>query len=244
MDAEKTGARRRALIKLVILLVFVAIAVVVGIIIDIPPVDVIRDTAAQAGAFGIVLFVLAYGVVTLTPIPKNLVGIAAGVIWGFGLGSLAVYLGALVGAAAGFVIGRALGRDAVERFTGSRVARVDAVLRERGLGAMIGMRLIPVLPFTVINYSAGLTGVSRRNYAIGTAVGIIPGTLAYVALGAFGLEMGWQLYLSLGILGVLTIVGALFGVRARKKAHEDDDAPAGGARVADTSADGVTSADA
>ncbi len=48
------------------------------------------------------------------------------------------------------------------------------------------MRLVPVLPFTAINYAAGLTSVRTRDYTIGTAVGIVPGTVSIVALGTFG----------------------------------------------------------
>ena len=79
------------------------------------------------------------------------------------------------------------------------------------------MRLIPVLPFTAINYGAGLTAVRRRDYALGTAVGIIPGTVAYVALGAYGLEFGWPAWTAIGVLGALTLAGAVFaGVRRRR----------------------------
>ncbi|XAS66990.1 VTT domain-containing protein [Micrococcaceae bacterium Sec5.7] len=53
-----------------------------------------------------------------------------------------------------------LGREAVEKFTGARVEKVDRLLRRRGLAPMIGVRLVPVLPFTAINYAAGLTSIA------------------------------------------------------------------------------------
>ncbi|WP_235928822.1 TVP38/TMEM64 family protein [Marisediminicola senii] len=216
-DGVQVRSRRRALVKLGVLVVFVAVAVLVGILVPLPSLDEIRTAAETAGLPGAFAFVIAYGLVTLTPVPKNVVGVAAGVIWGFALGSLLVYLGALIGAALAFAIGRALGRDAVERFTGARVDRVDTVLRRRGLASVIGVRLIPLLPFTVINYTASLTAVRVRDYAIGTAVGIIPGTLAYVAIGAFGFEPGPALYIALGALGVLTLGGVVVGARLRRR---------------------------
>ena len=209
--------RRGAYIRLGILAAFLIAAVIVGLTLPTPSVAQIRDAAAQAGAPGAALFVLAYGLITLTPVPKNVVGIAAGLTWGFGLGSLLVYLGALIGAALAFAVGRALGRDAVERLTGARVERVDAVLRRRGLASVIGARLIPVLPFTVVNYAASLTAVSRRDYALGTALGIVPGTLAYVAVGAFGFEGGPGFVIGLGVLGILTLLGVVFAVRNRRR---------------------------
>ena len=224
-QADRTR-RRRALIRLGVLLAFLALAVAAGLLLPVPSADEIRDFAGRAGWLGAAVFVVGYGLITLTPVPKNVVGIAAGLIWGFGIGALLVYLGALIGAALAFGIGRALGRDAVERFTGARIGRVDDLLRRRGLASVIGARLIPVLPFTVINYTAGLTAVRPRDYALGTAAGIVPGTLAYVAIGAFGFESGPGLTIALTALGVLTLIGVVVGVRNRRSARGTADAGA------------------
>lgn len=216
-DRDSTTARRRALGKLAAFVVFVAVAVLVGVVVPLPGVDEIRSAAGAAGWPGAVAFAVSYGLVTLTPVPKNVLSIAAGVVWGFALGALLVYLGALLGAALAFAIGRGLGREAVERFTGARVERIDALLRRRGLVSIIGVRLIPVLPFTAINYAAGLTSVRRRDYAVGTVLGIIPGTLAYVAVGGVGFEPGPGLYIALGTLSALSVAGAIVGIRMRRR---------------------------
>lgn len=200
-----------------IFVAFVVAAVIVGVTVPVPSVEGIRVAAADAGWWGIAVFVLGYGLVTLTPIPKNVVSIAAGLTWGLGTGFLLVYAGALIGAGLAFVIGRTLGREAVERFTGARVARVDDLLRRRGLLALIGVRLVPVLPFTAINYTAALTGVRRRDYVIGTMLGILPGTIAYVAVGAYGTTLGWPFYLAAVGLGVLTIAGVIYSVLVRRR---------------------------
>jgi len=216
-DSVATTVPRRALVKLAAFVVFVAVAVVVGVIVPLPGLDEIRTSADAAGWPAALAFAVAYGVATLAPVPKSVLSIAAGAIWGFALGALLVYLGALLGAALAFGIGRGLGREAVERFTGARVEHIDEILRRRGLASIIGARLIPVLPFTVINYAAGLTSVRRRDYATGTVLGIIPGTLAFVAVGGFGFEPGPGLYLALGTLGALTMTGAIVGIRMRRQ---------------------------
>ena len=128
------------------------------------------------------MFVVVYAVSTLAPLPKNVFSAAAGLV----VGVLVVLVGAVLGAVAAFWLGRLLGRDAVERLSGARIARVDALLRRRGVLALIAVRLVPVLPFTAINYAAGLSVVRTRDYLIGTSVGIIPGTIAYVTLGSYG----------------------------------------------------------
>lgn len=193
------------------------VAVVIAFTVPLPSMDQIHSWIEKAGFLGEVGFVVGYALVTLTPVPKNVVSIAAGIAWGLALGVGLVLMGALLGAALAFMIGRALGRDAIERFTGARVKAVDELLRRRGLLSMIGVRLIPVLPFTVINYAAGLTAVRIRDYALGTVIGIIPGTVAYVAVGAYGAELNVGFFIALGVLGVLTIGGILVAYRLRGK---------------------------
>ena len=125
--------------------------VVVAFTIPLPPADELHAMIAKAGLLGEVAFVLGYALVTLTPVPKSVLSIAAGFAWGLGLGVVLVFVGALLGAAIAFLLGRALGRDAIERFTGARVKAVDDLLLRRGLLSVIGVRLIPIIPFTVIN---------------------------------------------------------------------------------------------
>lgn len=205
----RAGRGRAVLARAIALGVFVAVAIAVGFLVPIPSTQQLQGALATWGPLAAVVFVLGYAAITLTPAPKNLLSIAAGLVFGFGAGVLLVYLGALLGAAAAFALGRALGREAVERRTGARVAALDALLRRRGVAAVLGVRLIPIIPFTAVNYAAGLTGVRPRDYALGTALGIIPGTAAYVALGAYGLELQWPAWVAIGVLGALTLAGAL-----------------------------------
>ena len=198
------------------LVALLVVVVVVAFTVPLPPANELHAMIAKAGLLGEVAFVLGYALVTLTPVPKNVISIAAGFAWGLGLGVVLVFVGALLGAAIAFLLGRALGRDAIERFTGARVKAVDDLLRRRGLLSVIGVRLIPLIPFTVINYAAGLTAVRVRDYALGTAIGIIPGSIAYVAVGAYGAELNGGFFVALGVLGVLTIGGILVAHRLRR----------------------------
>ncbi|MBH0110093.1 TVP38/TMEM64 family protein [Salinibacterium sp. NG22] len=204
----------------VLLVIFVAI-VVVALTVQLPSVDEIHEWTQSAGSLGIALFVIGYALLTLTPIPKSVLSMAGGVAWGLWVGTLIVLIGALIGATLSFWLGRVLGRDAVEHFTGGRVRAVDEMLQRRGLLSVIALRLIPVLPFTLINYAAGLTAVRIRDYALGTVIGIIPGTFAYVAVGAYGAELNSGFYIAVGALGVLALGGVIIAHRIRK----DDSAP-------------------
>ena len=192
------GRRWTVIFRALTLSVFVAVAVAVGLLVPLPSIDQLRENVDALGWAGGVVFALTYAAITLTPAPKNVLSVAAGLVFGFGNALVLVYAGALLGAAAAFGLGR------------------GELVRRRGLMAIIGARLIPVIPFTAINYGAGLTAVRRRDYALGTALGIIPGTVAYVALGAFGLQLGWPAWVAIGVLGALTVAGAIWAERGRR----------------------------
>lgn len=206
-ESRVSLSRRGVVVRAVIFGVFVAVAVVVGLLVDLPEVDEVRESIDEAGLGGALLFAVVYGAITLTPAPKAVLSIAAGTLFGFWQALPLVILGAMLGATTAFVLGRALGRDAVEKYVGARIDRVDALLSERGLPAVIAVRLVPVIPFTVINYASGLTGLRRRDYLIGTAIGMLPGIAAYVAIGAYGFELDGRLWIALGALGVLSLAG-------------------------------------
>ncbi|WP_181578460.1 TVP38/TMEM64 family protein [Arthrobacter sp. AQ5-05] len=167
--------------------------------------------------WGPVVFVLGYALLTLSPVPKNVLSIGAGAVFGFAVGIGVVIAAALLGSTAAFWIGRWLGREAVEKFTGVKVQKLDELLRRRGLAAVVGVRLVPVLPFTAINYLAGLTSVAWWPYFFGTAIGILPGTVSFVTLGAFGMQLGWQVQAAAAALGLLTLAGLITAVRRRRK---------------------------
>lgn len=222
MTGSLPRSRRRAVIRLGILLVLVVAAAVVALVVPLPPVEDIRSYFGTAGWWGPAAFILGYAVLTLAPVPKNVLSVAAGLVFGFAGGIAVVFIAAILGSVAAFWLGRWLGREAVEKFTGARVEKVDELLRRRGLPAMIGVRLVPVLPFTAINYTAGLTSIRWWPYFLGTAIGILPGTVSFVTLGAFGLQPGWQLNLALVALGILTVAGLAVAVRRRRKGRATD----------------------
>lgn len=206
---------RCSVFRLAGLLTFIAAAAVAVLVLPLPTVDQLQGYFTNT-RWGPLVFVLGYAALTLSPIPKNVLSIGAGVVFGFAGGIGVVLAAALLGAAAAFWLGRWLGREAVENFTGARVERLDEVLRRRGFAAVVGVRLLPMLPFTAINYLAGLTSVAWWPYFLGTAVGILPGTASYVTLGAFGVQLGWQVQVAAAALGLLTIAGLIFAVRRRR----------------------------
>ncbi len=160
--------------RLLVLAAIILVAAVAAGLIGLPDSELLAADVAAIGPAAPAVFVLLYAVVTLVPLPKNVLTVVAGLLFGLVEGTGLALLGALLGAVAAFGLGRVLGRDAVERITGRRVARVDAVLSRHGFLAVLAVRLVPVLPFTAINYAAGLTAVRNRDYLIGPPSGSSP----------------------------------------------------------------------
>ena len=185
-------------------------------------VRLLREQVDAAGPWGAAVFVAGYAVLCLLPAPKALLTALGGVLFGLWLGALLSWIAALTGAAAAFGLGRVLGRDAVDRLTRGRLERADQLLAHHGFGAVLAARLTPVLPFTVINYAAGLTGVQWRHYVLGSALGMVPGSLAYAALGAWGADP-WGIFAGVAVLVALVALGGLLG--RRLLGHDGDAMP-------------------
>jgi len=172
-----------------------------------------------------------YAVATLTPLPKTVFSLAAGVIFGIPVGLGAVLAGAMVGAVAAFVLARALGKDTIHRWLGHRLDGLDRGLDQRGFITIVVARLVPVIPFTTTNYLAGLTSIPLSQFTAATALGILPASTAYVTLGAYGTRPGaWPFWVALGALAILTLAGAALAVLRRRRsttaAVEDTSDPA------------------
>jgi uncharacterized membrane protein YdjX (TVP38/TMEM64 family) len=194
--------------------------VVTALVVGVPEADRLREDVDGLGGWAPLVFVLGYAAITLLPLPKNVLSVAAGLLFGLAEGVAVVLPGAVLGAVAAFGLGRALGRGAVERFTGVRVARVDAALARRGVVAVLVSRLIPVLPFTGINYAAGLTAVRFRDFLLGTAIGVVPGTVAYVAVGAYGTSPTSRPFLAAVAALLALSLGGTWWVARRRRVSE------------------------
>ncbi|MCZ2815526.1 TVP38/TMEM64 family protein [Modestobacter sp. VKM Ac-2984] len=183
-DAEPRRLPARTARRALLLVALIAAGCTVALTADLPEVAALRDWLGDVGPLGWAVLVVGLALATLAPVPRTALSLLAGVLAGFWGGlALALTSGAL-GAAAGFLVARRLGREAVTRLAGPRLARVDARLSERGFLAVLVGRLTPIAPFTVVSYAAGLSGMRSRDHLAGTALGLVPGTVLHVSIGA------------------------------------------------------------
>lgn len=211
---------RGSVVRLGLLAVLVLLLLVAWLTGRVPEVDALRERVEDAGAWGPFVFVVGYAALALLPTPKGLMTALGAVLFGFAVGAVLAWAAAMLAALVAFGLSRLLGRAAVDRIIGGRLDRVDALMREHGLVAVVAVRLVPVLPYTAINYAAGLVPVGLAAYLLGTAVGMVPGTVAYAALGAFGTSPG-RLSVGLAVFVALAVVATLVGRRMLRRSPTD-----------------------
>lgn len=165
-------------------LVLVLILALVAAVAIRPDPDEIEDAFTGLGLFGPLIFALAYAVLTVLLMPGAPLTIASGALFGVVGGGIVVMFGATAGAAASFLISRRSTRGAVEQARGAKLEALEERFGGRGFPAMLVLRMIPLVPFNVLNYAAGATAISTREYMLATVIGIIPGVFVFTALGA------------------------------------------------------------
>jgi uncharacterized membrane protein YdjX (TVP38/TMEM64 family) len=103
-----------------------------------------------------------------------------------------------------------------------RVDSLDARLRERGWPTIVSMRLIPAVPFSVMNYAAGVSAVRVLPYTLASFVGLIPGTSAVVILGdALTGNVSPLLFVVSLCTASLGLAGLIYEIRIHRRHHRE-----------------------
>ncbi|MDQ3698378.1 MAG: VTT domain-containing protein [Gemmatimonadota bacterium] len=121
-------------------------------------------------------FVVGFAVAGLA-VPAAVLTIAGGLLFGFGLGALLSWTGAMVGALGAYGLARGVAGRVVSRWLGARVSRLDRAAKRHPFRTILTLRLLPVVPFSVLNLAAGVARVRFRDYVLASAVGLAPMTL-------------------------------------------------------------------
>lgn len=209
-------SRRRVALLATAILILVAIAVWVPL----PTAVQLRDWATSVGPWFPLAFLAAHIVITVFPFPRTAFTLAAGLLFGPLLGvSLAVVASTISAVIALFLV-RAAGWQLSRLVKHPRVDVLDTRLRERGWPAILSMRMIPVVPFSVLNYAAGASAVRVVPYTLASAIGLLPGTAAVVILGdALTGNISPLQFLVSGCTACLGIAGLVYEIRTHRKHH-------------------------
>jgi len=152
------------------------------------PQDLLRNALQWIEGLGIVggiAFIAIYIIATVAFLPGSILTLGAGIVFGVLLGAVYVFIGATLGAIAAFLVGRYLARGWIsKKIEGNqKFAAIDKAVAREGFKIVLLTRLSPVFPFNLLNYAFGITGVSLKDYVLGS-IGMIPGTVMYVYIGS------------------------------------------------------------
>jgi uncharacterized membrane protein YdjX (TVP38/TMEM64 family) len=208
----------------------------------------LRDWAQSLGPWFPLAFLAAHIVVTVFPFPRTAFTLASGLLFGPWLGIAIAVVASAVSALLALLLVRAAGWSLDRLVPHPRVKTLDARLRRRGWPTVMSMRLIPAVPFSVLNYAAGASAVRVLPYTWATLVGLLPGTAAVVILGdALTDHISPLLILVSLFTASLGVAGLIYEIRSYPQHHRVDDSSANRcdapATAADRPAAAVTAAD-
>lgn len=183
VSALSTTAAQVSRTRLLLTTLAVAAVVAVVLVVPLPTAVQLRDWATSVGPWFPLVFFLAHVMVTILPFPRTAFTLAAGLLFGPALGVLIAVTASALSALLALLAVRALGWQLTSLVSHPALESVDARLRARGWAAVLSLRLIPVVPFSVLNYAAGASSVRVLPYLLATLVGLLPGTAAVVVLG-------------------------------------------------------------
>ena len=206
MDSRRSAIRRIALYA-------AAVAIVFGILAatgNIPSAQEVRDFGDSLGPAAPFLYVPLFVLANFIIAWVILAG-AAGLLFGTAAGTPLALAGVTLAALAQMAVSRGLAGEHRGKLLPPRTKRIENFLTENGAVAVMESRIVPVLPYGLVNYSAGLTHLRYRDMALGTVIGAAPKVFAYTALGGSLDDLtSPEAITAIALLVILGIAGALF----------------------------------
>lgn len=167
--------------------------------------------AQLGGAAAVMVFAVAYGLCTTAFVPRPLLNLAAGALFGSQAGLTAAIAGTVLGSGIAFGLGRMLGQDALRPLLRGRwLKAADGQLSKHGFRSMLAARLFPGVPFAAANYCAAVSRMGWLPFLLATGLGSIPNTAAYVIAGARASTPTSPAFLvAMGFIAVTGLAGAV-----------------------------------
>ena len=155
--------------------------------------------------------------------PVAVLALAGGLLFGLWRGALYTFLGAVINCSLMFFLSRYGGRKKVEALLDKKLDPKwkRYLTGNTGFLLLVVLRLIPAVPYNLINYAFGLTNMSFRTYILASAIGIIPGTFAFINIGDKALDVTSPgFWTAIGLLVLLLVVTGFLGKKTFPKNQE------------------------
>jgi uncharacterized membrane protein YdjX (TVP38/TMEM64 family) len=206
MDSRRQAIRRIALYAAAVAIVFGVLAATGNL----PSAQEVRDFGNSLGPAAPFLYVPLFVLANFIIAWVILAG-AAGLLFGTAAGTPLALAGVTLAALAQMAVSRGLAGEHRGKLLPPRTKRIENFLTENGAVAVMESRIVPVLPYGLVNYSAGLTHLRYRDMALGTVIGAAPKVFAYTALGGSLHDLtSPEAITAIALLVILGIAGALF----------------------------------
>ena len=222
----------------------IVILVAILLLVPRPGAVQLRDWATSVGPWFPLTFLAAHTVITVFPFPRTAFTLASGLLFGPWLGISIAVVASTVSALLALLLVRAAGWRLDRLVPHPRIRTLDARLRQRGWPTVMSMRLIPAVPFSVLNYAAGASAVRVLPYTWATLAGLLPGTAAVVILGdALTNHISPMLILVSLFTASLGVAGLIYEIHTYPQHHpagagatrcDDQDRPAAAVTAAGT----------
>ncbi|TJX15901.1 TVP38/TMEM64 family protein [Tissierella creatinini] len=167
----------------------------------------IRDYILNKKAMGPLIYVILLTLLPLMLFPDSVLVIAGGMVFGLVWGTILTSIGSLLGGIIAFLISRKLGRETVKKLIKKDLVMFSKDNKKGGFFLILMLRLIPLFPFKLVSYSAGLSDIKLKDFSFATVVGSLPGIIVYTNLGDKTNNLG-----SGGFYLAIILLGALFAV--------------------------------
>lgn len=182
-----------------------------------------------SGGAAVLVFTCAYGLSTAALVPRPLLNVAAGALFGGEAGLAAAVIGTVLGAGIAFGLGRVLGQDALRPLLRARwLAAADRQLSRHAFRSMLALRVFPGVPFAAANYCAAVSRMRWLPFVLATGVGCVPNTAAYVIAGSRAATPSSPVFLAaLAFIGATCLGGVAVAWRKRARLRAAAGADAG-----------------
>jgi len=174
----------------------------------------LRDYIQGFGRWAAVVYVLAYALNTVSIVPPIAVlSLTAGLAFGKILGAILLMTGAMIGTSSTFFISRFFGRAFAGKIMQGKFKNLDNLLEKKGFVTIFFFRVIPLVPYEVLNYAGGLSKIKFRDYFFATFLGIIPGVVISAFFGGAlgevkGLKDLFSFKFILALIALILIIAA------------------------------------
>lgn len=182
----------------------------------------------RAGVWAPIVYIAIYIVATSLLLPSTALNVTGGAIFGPVWGVVWTSIGAVLAASLAFLFTRTIGHDFISKqFSHRRWPSMDEEVRRNGVSYIFAIRLLPIFPYGLVNYVAGLTPISFKSYLLGTIPGTVMGVFPFVLIGSSGLKAMQTgkllpLVLALALTGLLTVAATWY---RRRRGGSQKEAP-------------------